>query len=599
MEIVVIDFETYDPYLRRKMGPGWVYGKNVPNSDFQVLGAALKVNGHTSIYTTKIDTIREYVDSADALIMHNAQYDLGCLTCLGIDYSHCKIVDTAIMSRLYNSSAPSHGLDALAKKHLKVNKGGQTMAKAVLDAGIYPLTKKDQAAGTHPPLDKVLKWTYENMAEVQEHCYDAVAEYAKLDADLTWDLYKFFDSKLDKQLYEYYSFFAVICNDMRNRGVRINLDTIRSNMVQLRPKIAGLFAKVYEIAGEEFNIKSIKDVPRVFDKLGIVYPKTDKGNPSITTPWMEKQEHPLCKAIIKARKYKNIVDNFMEKLLHLQSYTLGVSQEEIDNLKYGRLYPELNLMRAKTGRFSCSNPNVQQIPTRDEELGPLCRAIFEPEEGDEWFSLDFSNQEGRIQIHYATLLGCSGAEDIAEQFHKDPAFDIHQHIADMAGIDRFTAKTINLGLSYGMGIEKLGESLGLTKAEAEELKAKYNSFAPYLRQLTQMCKKAIQKNGSIKTLGNRRVAMEPPTYINGQKVLFDYKALNQLIQGSAADQTMAAMRMAYDEGINMLFPVHDEINISGTIEDAQRLKYIMENCIPLNIPCLTEIGQGKDWSEAH
>jgi DNA polymerase I-like protein with 3'-5' exonuclease and polymerase domains len=597
--ILTLDFETYDPYIDRGMGAGWVYGLNVPTSDFKVLGAALKKGNDTSIYTSNVNTIREHVDEADILIMHNAQYDLGCLKFLGIDYKTKKVFDTDTMSRLYNSAAPSHSLDALSKKYLRKSKGGLRMASAVLDADIYPLTKKDRKDGTRPAEEKVLKWVMKNMDVVQTNCYAIVAEYATCDADLTKELFDFFKLHIAEDTAEYYSYFSRICIDMRAQGVRINLDTCRDILAEMRPKIADLFADVYRIAGEEFNLKSIKETPAVFDKLGIAYPKTAKGNPSITTPWMEKQEHPLCKAIIKARKYKNIVDNFIEKLLLMQEYTLGIPQEQIDEQSNGVLYPELNLMRARTGRFSCSSPNIQQIPTRDEELGPLCRSIFEPNPDEVWYSLDFSNQEGRIQIHYANLLGCSGASTIAQEFKVNPAFDLHQYIADMADIDRFTAKTINLGLSYGMGLDKLAISLSLTKAQAQELRAKYDAFAPYLKQLSRKCKDTIRKNKSIKTLGGRRIAMEPPQYINGEKVIFDYKALNQLIQGSAADQTMAAMRQAYDADIKMLFPVHDEINISGTIEDAKRLKDIMENCIPLAVPCLTEIGQGKTWAEAH
>lgn len=607
-KILTIDFETSDPYIGRKLGSGWTYGINVKGSDFEVLGAAVRTHTGEVYYETCHETIRRIVSDHDTLIMHNAQYDLGCLYYLGMQCRNYTIYDTEVMSRLHNSSLMSHSLDNVAKKYLGIGKTEKALTNCAWDNNLYPWLKREEKEKikaekngevyerVRPDESKLVKFCKTNMKLIQETDLAAMAEYACGDAEPTYKLYQYFLQHLDAELCEKYSNLAHVCCAYRLNGVRVDLTRAREVRSELIPIIAAKYREVYRIAGEEFNINSIKDMPRVFDKLGIEYPINKKtGNPSITTPWMENHSHEMCQAVVAARKAVKIDRDFVQKIIDMQEFTCPTA---VPNGSFGRVYPELHLLRARTGRFSCTNPNIQQIPSRDKVYGPLCRSMFVPEEGETWYSLDFSNQEGRLQVHYAYLLGCEGADLLKLEFERDPSLDMHGKVAEMAGITRSEAKTINLGLSYGMGIKKLANSLDISEEMASLLKEKYNNLSPFLDQLSKKCMISMKSKRYIKTLGGRNSHMDPPTKIDGRLRTFEYKALNKLIQGSAADQTIEAMIWAYKENIPVLFPVHDELCISGNKKQAERLKYIMENAILLTVPSLTEIGEGSDWSKA-
>lgn len=606
--ILTIDFETHDPYIERKLGAGWVYGVNVESSDFEVLGAAVRTHEGEVYYETNMERVNILVDSHDVLIMHNASYDLGCLHFIGSNCRNKHLFDTEVMSRLYNSSLLSHSLDNVAKKYLGIGKDEKALTDAVWKHNLYPWLKREENdrlkaekkgeeyTRVRPEESKLVKWAKKNMKAIQEADLEAMTAYAKADAEPTYELFKFFrENGLDMKTAKRYSMLAHVCVDYRQRGVRIDLDKAREVHMDLIPIIAQKHEKVYEIAGEEFNINSAKDMPRIFDKLKIKYPTSpNTGNPTITTPWMEKQTHELCKAIIEARQVLKIDRDFITKIIDMQEFTCPGAD------RYGRVYPELNLLRARTGRFSCTSPNIQQIPSRDPELGALCRSIFVPEEGDKWFSLDFSNQEGRLQVHYAYKLGCEGAAELKMEFDANPNLDMHQKVANLVGIERTPAKVINLGISYGMGIGKLAKALGLREGQAKVIRDKYNDLAPFLEQLNNKCKETLEEKGYIRTIGGRRSALDPPSFQDGKKRTFEYKALNKLIQGSAADQTIEAMIWAYKEGIPVTFPVHDQLCMSGTREQAERLQYIMEHAIELDIPsvCDVDLEGGDSWATA-
>jgi DNA polymerase I-like protein with 3'-5' exonuclease and polymerase domains len=609
MKLLTIDFETHDPYIDRGVGSGWVYGINVPDSDFEVLGAAIRTHDGDTFYETDMDRVRVLVDDHDCLIMHNAQYDLGCLHFIGASVRDKPVFDTEVMSRLYNSSLMSHSLDAVAKRYLGWGKKDTSLTDAIWTHNLYPWLKKEINAKARaekngeeyervrPDEAKLTKFAKKNMKLIQETDLQAMAEYAIGDIDPTYRLYKFFEAKgLNMELAKKYSMLAHICIEYRMRGVRIDCDKAREIDNQLIPMIAQKMNKVYEIAGEEFNINSVKDMPRIFDKLGIRYPRSPQtGNPSITTPWMEKQTHPICVAIVEARKVMKIQGDFIRKILEMQEWTCPTANGT------GRIYPELNLLRARTGRFSCSNPNIQQIPSRDPVYGPMCRSIFIPEAGENWYSLDFSNQEGRLQVHYANAVGAEGAASLAYEFNQNPNLDMHQMVADMVGIGRREAKAVNLGLSYGMGIAKLAKSLSMSEAQARVVRDNYNQLAPFLEQLNKKCQAAMKKKGYIKTLGGRHSHIDPPLVQNGEKRTFEYKALNKLIQGSAADQTIECMIQAYKEGIPVLFPVHDQVCISApSLDTCLRMKEIMETAVKLDIPVVVDYNENnaQSWEEA-
>jgi DNA polymerase-1 len=609
LNVLTLDFETFDPYIKRKMGSGWVYGMNVPGSDFKVLGASLlslnegrkEIDSYIANNPGMKDYIKEHINKAELLVMHNASYDLGCLSYLGIDIGSIPVFDTMIAAKLYDSTLMSYSLDNLANRYLGYQKGNDLLAQAALDAGIYPHTKKyitEKTKGLDPSLDmkKVVTWCKENMDQLQEHCTDALAEYACIDTDLTYRLYEFFKDNVDMDTVLKYSSLPKITNSYRSRGVRVDLDAAQSAKRFLDIEIMKATDKMHEIALQEFNVSSPKEVTEVLHERGLKCPKTSIGNPSATASWLESQEDELCRSIIATRKLMKIRNDFIGKIIDMQEHTCP----HLQGGRYGRLFPHLNVMGANTGRFSCEAPNIQQIPSRDENLAPLCRGLFVAEEGERLFSLDYANQEGRLQIHYAYNLRCDGSSEVLAKFLKNPMYDLHQQVANLMGVDRSVAKAINLGLSYGMGIAKMASSLGITVPEAKYLRDEYYRIVPFMRQLNDKCQDVLKTRGYIKTIGGRHLGLGEPVYVDGERKTFEYKALNMLIQGSAADQTIEAMIQAHNKGIKVLFPVHDQLLMSGTKEEALELKRIMENCIKLSVPVVVDMKEegGKSWLDA-
>jgi DNA polymerase I-like protein with 3'-5' exonuclease and polymerase domains len=266
-----------------------------------------------------------------------------------------------------------------------------------------------------------------------------------------------------------------------------------------------------------------------------------------------------------------------------------------------------------SGRFSYSNPNLQQVPARDPELGKLVRDLFIPDGKEHWGVFDYSQQEPRITVHYAALTKQQGA-DLAVDAYQEKEADFHQIVADMAKIDRKKAKTINLGLSYGMGRQKLTQALGISDTEAEVLFKQYHQSVPFIRGLSNSCMRRASNKGYITTLLGRRCrfnlyesAVEKSIPLPYKKAVekwgeedliraYTYKALNRLIQGSAADMTKKAMVDLWQEGYVPYIQIHDELDIGVSGEkEIKHIKEIMENCVKLQVPNVVNVEIGKSW----
>jgi DNA polymerase I-like protein with 3'-5' exonuclease and polymerase domains len=267
-----------------------------------------------------------------------------------------------------------------------------------------------------------------------------------------------------------------------------------------------------------------------------------------------------------------------------------------------------------------NNPNLQQVPARHEIIGPMVRSLFLPEQGDIWASNDFSSQEPRLLVHYAHLLDLPGAEKMVDAYRNDPATDFHQMVADMAGIKRKAAKTIGLGLMYGMGKGKLANELDLSTAEASDLINSFHTKVPFLKGTVNAVMKRIDHpatGGAIRTLLGRkcRFPLWEPVEWGVNKALphaqavveygprikraGTYKGLNKLIQGSAADQTKAAMVALAKAGFHPILQVHDEVALSvKSKEAAQAAAEIMANAVRLEVPSRCDVEIGPSWGEA-
>jgi DNA polymerase I-like protein with 3'-5' exonuclease and polymerase domains len=400
--------------------------------------------------------------------------------------------------------------------------------------------------------------------------------------------------------------------DITLKGIRFDRDQCEKHVSDLRKKEASILQYLKEQAGVKVDIWAAQSIAAAFDRQGISYPKTAQGAPSFTKSFLDTHDHPMAKMILEAREYNKTHSTFLEPYLK-------------HSAKDGRIHTHFNQMRNEdggtvTGRLSASNPNLQQVMARHEVLGPMVRGLFLPEEGRLWASNDFSSQEPRLLVHYATLLGLPGAEKMAQAYRDNPDTDFHQMVADMAGIKRKAAKTIGLGLMYGMGKAKLAQQLDLPVDEASELIATFHSKVPFLKGTVDAVMKRIDhpaSGGSIRTLLGRkcRFPLWEPVEWGVNKALpreqavieygsrikraGTYKGLNRLIQGSAADQTKAGMVALYKAGFDIRLQVHDEVALSvNTVEEAREAADLMANAVKLEVPSRCDVEVGSSWGDS-
>lgn len=593
---IAIDLETCDPNME-SMGPGW------PRNDGFIVGYAVAVDGWSGYFPVahggggNLDRglverwIRKVLELPADKVMHNAAYDAGWLLSSGFKING-RIIDTLVAAPLLDENRFSYSLNALGFDYLKETKSEQGLKEAANDFGVH--AKKEL-------------WKLPAMY---------VGAYAEQDAALTLKLWQHFKILLRKE--EVDSIFTLetdllpILVELTRKGIQFDRDKCARQIEDMRRKEEQCLAEIKKMAGSKVDVWAAASIAVAFDKLGIQYPKTATGLPSFTKSFLDDHPHPVAKLIIQARELNKTHGTFLSPYLNFSA-------------KDGRIHPHVNQLRSDdggtvTGRLSMANPNLQQVPARHEIIGPMVRSLFLPEEGQLWAANDFSSQEPRLLVHYATLLGLPGAEKMAQAYRENPDTDFHQMVADMAGIKRKAAKTIGLGLMYGMGKQKLANSLDLPLDEASELIATFHSKVPFLRGTVDAVMKRIENRasgGSIRTLLGRKCRFplwEPVEWgVNkalpyeqaiieyGQRIkrAMTYKGLNRLIQGSAADQTKASMVALHKAGFRILLQVHDEIALSvNNRDDAVEASRIMAQSVNLEVPSRVDVECGPSWGEA-
>lgn len=596
-EAITLDFETKDPYLDKKWGPGWAY-MHIPHTEFKPLGCAFRYSDGSTEYITNMDKVVQTAKSYKIWICHNAQYDIGILYKMGVNLDEHTVIDTKILAHLSSNLLGDYSLGGLSIKFLKDHKDKNSLVEAAILSGLSGDTLKNnylknpvlhEALFTYKDpvrqYNLIVKKAYKNMDVLQENYLNLVAEYAIHDVTLTYNLSQLFKKSVTNSQIHFYSDLLKTCVKVRERGVRVDVDRIPAVKDELRGKLAEEMYKIESLspsmAGVDTTVLGSTD--QIYTAVKLLYPKmkiphTSKGNPSFTKDWLEKQTKPFFKHLMKARKYNKYAGSELDKLQDIVEHTGGY------------VYSAFNILLARTGRFSSVGPNLQQVPKRDKELNTIIRKLYIPHKGDAyWGSTDWDGQEIRLQVHFSKIMDAPKVDKTIEMYNVNPKFDMHGSVAKLAGITRDQAKAINFGLSYGMGIDKLSADLNTTKAEAESLKEKYYSAVPYLKTLDTKCKRRAEAGMYIETLGGRRLQIDPDR---------PYTALNYLIQGSAADQMGKALIEAEKAGLNVLFGVHDELNIStNNLDDLKKLCYIMKTCVKLELSVEAEAKYGKNWGE--
>ena len=593
---IAIDLETCDPNME-SMGPGW------PRNDGFIVGYAIAVDGWAGYYPVAhagggnldkrlverwvTDVLRLPADK----IMHNAAYDTGWLHATGFKVSG-RILDTMLAAPILDENRFSYSLNALGFDYLKETKSEQGLKEAAKDFGVHP--KKEL-------------WKLPAMY---------VGAYAEQDAALTLKLWQQFKILMRREEVE--SIFNLETRlfpalfDMTAKGIRFDRARCEQTIETLIQNEKALLSNIKKSSGHHVDIWAAASIAKAFDTLGIAYPRSETNLPSFTKTFLEECPHEIGNMILQARETNKTHSTFLRPYLDFSAKT-------------GRIHPHVNQMRSDdggtvTGRLSMNSPNLQQVPARHEIIGPMVRGLFLPEEGQFWASNDFSSQEPRLLVHYASLLDLPGADTMVDAYRANPDTDFHQMVADMAKIKRKQAKTIGLGLMYGMGKAKLANQLDLTLDEASSLIEQFHKNVPFLKGTVNAVMRRIEKpisQGSIRTLLGRKCRFplwEPMEWGVNKALPYEqavaeygprvkragtYKGLNRLIQGSAADQTKMAMAALYESGERLLLQVHDELVLSvETKEQAQRAADIMANAVKLEIPSRVDVEIGKNWGEA-
>jgi len=589
--VVSIDLETYDPHLQER-GPGWA------TRDGHIVGIAVATEDGGRWYLPmrhevgggNIDpqvVLRwakdELTREGQLKVGANLIYDLGWLAAEGVRIPP-PYYDVQWAEALLDEHRESYSLDAIAKDY---GLGGKDTAE------LYDWCARAYGG----------RADHRQRANIYRAPAALVGPYAEQDADLPLrirerQIPRIRELDLERLLDLEHRLIPLLLA-MRFRGVRIREDWRRVRD-ELRARMQ---------VPEGVEIWAASSLAAYCERKGISYPRTAKGQPSFTKAWLEKHLPEIAAARRIDKACSVFFDGYMGKAVN------------------GRIHCEFHPLRGDrggtvSGRFSSSNPNLQNIPSRDPELGPLIRSLFIPEEGCLWAKLDYSQIEYRLLAHYARG---EGADAVREAYRRDPRTDFHARVAEMSGLDRKSAKGLNFGMIYGQGLLTTAQTLGVSVEEAQAFREQYFKDAPFVKFTFDWVSRVASRRGWIRSIGGRyhRFPYWEPMdahdagWLPREQALRKWghrirrarthKALNALLQGSAADIMKMAMVQIWESGVCDVLgaphlTVHDELDFSmpDTPEGREAIaevKRIMETCIELQVPLVVDVELGPSWGE--
>ena len=630
-KIIGLDTETKDPNLLSK-GPGAIRG------DGHIVGISVAVDDKTGWYFPMRHEFQPEDNLDPEMVLAwarrnltrpnqlkvgaNLMYDLEFLAMEGVKVAG-PFWDVQVADPLINENLRSYSLDNIAKRRL----------------------------GMHKVDDELYDWSYRAYggAEGRRQAGNIyrcppklVGPYAEADAWLPFKIMleqqKLLAAEDLTELADLEMRLIPMLHAMRLNGVRVNVDGAAKLNDQLEIKENELQGQLNKLAGfEVFANNKGSTVQRLFDDLGLEYPKTAAGNASFTAPFLKGHAHPAAELVTGIRTCQKNRSTFLEGAI-------------LGNEVNGRIHTQFHQMKGDSngtvsGRFSSSAPNLQNIPSRDEILAPLVRGLFIPEEGCAWRRFDWSQIEYRMLVHYA--IGDSG--NVARAMYRDqPDTDFHAFtqalVLELTGKDlgRKPTKGINFGLVYGMGIPTLARQLGMPVGFVKDLFESYHQAVPFVKETFNKAQGLASRRGYVKTLLNRRARFESyefGKFIYPDKKLqyikdngldanyfdvvydkeeaitkwngkiqraFTHAALNRVLQGSSADGMKKAMVDIWEAGLCAdtgvpLLTVHDELDYNDPMTAASdkafiEVKHVMETCLPqVNVPLVADEEKGPDW----
>lgn len=596
---ISIDVETKDTNLNTR-GPGWAY------QDGYVLGVAMAWPGgavyaplrHPQTENRGQDEVMAWVEfllANNTVYFHNMAYDMGWLRAAGCTVWPADAHDTYAMAVLLDENRDSYSLDACCAWQGVKGKDERLLREAAAAYGVDPKSGMWKMPAAH------------------------VGAYAEQDVVATLAL----ATKLIPQLqaenlttaYNTEMRLVRVVHEMRKRGIRVDESAAEQAQGVLRTRLKGVLGQIRCNNGRVATMADMRSpnaLAAIFDAEGVPYPRTAKtGQPSFQAQWLEHHTHWLPGLVRQARKLDDMAEKF------IGSYILEFNHR-------GRIHAEVHQLRDETGgtrsyRFSYSSPPLQQMPSRDEDLAPLIRRIFLPEQGQHWFAPDYSQQEYRLAVHYAYLSNQDRAQQAVDYYRNNPDADFHKMVAELTGLKRKDAKQINFGILYGMGVDKLALSLGVNLDEAHSILEQYHREVPWVKGLMNYCSRMAQSRGYIRLLDGARCRFALWQPARGERGMalgqaaakakwpgrnleraFTHKALNRCLQGGAARQTKQAMVQCWEEhGYLPLIQMHDELAFSfddprhGTIAAD-----CMRNVVKLEIPVRVDEEWGASWGTA-
>ena len=528
--------------------------------------------------TTALTLLKPVLENpAIQKVGQNFKYDLTIFARNGIDVQGVAF-DTMLESYVLNSTG-RHNMDDLAKRYL----GHQTISfEEIAGKG------KNQLTFNQIPLEQA-------------------AEYAAEDADVTMKLQQVLWEKLSKEptLEKLFKEMELpllgVLSRMERRGVLIDSDALFLQSNEIANRLSELEEQAYVLAGQPFNLASTKQLQEIlFDKLGLpVIQKTPKGAPSTNEEVLEELafSHELPKVLVEHRGLSKLKSTYTDKL------------PQMVNPQTGRVHTSYHQAVTATGRLSSSDPNLQNIPIRNEE-GRRIRQAFIAREGFTVVAADYSQIELRIMAHLSQDQGLINAFTQGKDIHRSTAAEIFGVALDeVTSEQRRNAKAINFGLIYGMSAFGLSRQLGIGRADAQSYMDLYFKRYPGVQTFMHDIREKAKAQGYVETLFDRRLYLPDINSSNGmRRKAAERVAINAPMQGTAADIIKRAMiqldqKLQNDPDIAMIMQVHDELVFEVRSEKvafySELIKTQMESAADLVVPLIVEVGQGTNWDEAH
>lgn len=592
-DLLALDLETKDPYLKTH-GPGWCYHKGgyivgvaaawgAPGQEQDGYWPVRHEGGDNVPEAGVRRWVRDLLRKGVRVVFHNAMYDRGWLRTwdMGEDaWSPDTWEDTQALAALQWEYRSSYRLKDLAREFGLGEKREDLLAEYAKAQG----------------------WKGDPGGHIWRMPGNVVRPYAEADARLTLQLYHqllpFMEAEGWREAYRMEMQLHDVLLAMRARGVRVDEEAAARAEDQLRAQLAKAQAYLGNV-----NVNSAASIAEAATKLGLTFPYTAKGNPSFKAPWMKTQQHEFWDHLMTARVAAKADGTFVQGLL----------KKVVNGRVHGQFHPlRSDEGGAVTRRFSSTDPNLQNQPSKVKWLKKLIRSLFLPEEGQLWAALDYSQQEPRMAVHFAVKVGARGGRAAAERYRVDPRTDFHTMVAELAGIPRDKAKILNLAMMYGQGEASTCHALGLPTVweegpdgqkweragpEGRAFLETYHERVPFVKSLDEECRRRAKRRGYIKLLDKGRCRFQPQGSVG--RAAYPYQAMNRVVQGSSAVQTKQAMIALHKEGFHVLLTVHDENGLSvGDAHEAQAAAKIMRECTPLEVPSVVDVELGQSWGEA-